>query len=149
MTKGVFVYVQSPLKGAEWWVSCLIQATISSLNKQHIKDRLANTVWIQHVINVFATRKLPIMKSFQSGNIEKKSIHWIWISQQNLFDGDSPYSFKDLFARVYSLVRHTCVTYTSALQPNQNVKQTTADFKMECHKQLFLLLLRIRRVSCL
>ncbi len=29
-----------------------------------------------------------------------KPIHWIWISQRNPFDGDSPYSFDDLFARV-------------------------------------------------
>ncbi len=40
----------------------------------------------------------PIMKSFQSGRgTLKKYIHWIQISQQNSFDGDSLYSFKRLF----------------------------------------------------
>ena len=34
------------------------------------------------------------------GEHRKKSIHWIWISQRNPFDGDSSYSFQDLFARV-------------------------------------------------
>ncbi len=43
---------------------CLIQATVSSLNKQHLTDRLANIAPIQPV---FATRKFLIMKSRGSG----------------------------------------------------------------------------------
>ncbi len=101
-----------------WWVSSLIQATISSLNKQHLTDRLANTAWIQPV---FATHKFLIMKSFQSGRLtsKKKYIHWIWISQRNPFDGDCPYSFKDLFARVqlvFTLIKSHWVIRKSCTQ---------------------------------
>ena len=61
------------------WVCCLIQATISSLNKEHSTDRLVNTARIQHVLifiqPVLATHKFLNVNneviSAWKGNIEK------------------------------------------------------------------------------
>ena len=53
---------------SRWQICCLIQAIISSLNKQHLADRLANTSLMQPL---FATHKFLRVISECKGNIRK------------------------------------------------------------------------------
>ncbi len=62
-----------------------------------LREKWYNDVALPHPVS-FCILYFIFLNDFE--NTLNKSIHWIWISQQNTFDGDFPYSFNDLFARV-------------------------------------------------
>ena len=87
----------------------------TALNRQTDRQTAQIQPLLIFIQPVLATHKFLIMKSFQSGRGKLKKIYPLNMDfPRNPFDGDSPYSFNDLFARVCDSAGHLTLSYCKA-----------------------------------